>query len=96
MPISADLSEDNPWWRDPDSIQRDMKIVDLDGATVNWKPRIGYTFNFLEDLVYSLRGPRQVGKTTLVKLQIKQKMNEGVSPYNIMYYAFDVDTSPRD
>lgn len=37
-----------------------------------------------------------MGKTTLIKLQIKQKMDGGVSPYSIMYYAFDVDTSPKD
>lgn len=96
MPISADLIEDNPWWRNPSSIQRDMKIVDLDRSIVDWRPRIAYTFDFSKDLVYSLRGPRQVGKTTLVKLQIKQKLDEGVSPHNIMYYAFDVDTAPRD
>ena len=96
MPISADLVEDNPWWRDPDSIQLDMKIVEFNGAKIRWRPRIGYTFRFSEDLVYSLRGPRQVGKTTLVKLQIKQRLDEGVLPYNIMYYAFDVDTAPRD
>ena len=96
MPISTNLAEDNPWWRDPDSIRRDKKITDLDDATVNWRPRIADTFNFSKDLVYSLRGPRQVGKTTLVKLQIKRMLDEGVSPYNIMYYAFDVDITPRD
>ncbi|MYG33522.1 MAG: ATP-binding protein [Cenarchaeum sp. SB0677_bin_16] len=96
MSIFTDLVEDNPWWRDPSLIGRDMKIVDLDGSVVNWKPRIAQTFNFSKDLVYSLRGPRQVGKTTLVKIQIKQKLDEGISPHNIMYYAFDVDTSPRD
>lgn len=77
-------------------IRRDMKIAGLDGLMVSWKPRIAYTFNFSKDLVYSLRGPRQVGKTTLIKLQIKQKLDEGVSPYNILYYAFDVDTTPKD
>lgn len=96
MPVSTDLAEDNPWWRDPESIRRDMKIVDLDNSIVDWMPRIAHTFDFSKDLVYSLRGPRQVGKTTLLKLQIKQKMDEGVSPNNIMYYAFDIDTTPKD
>ncbi|MBI1658343.1 MAG: ATP-binding protein [Thaumarchaeota archaeon] len=75
MSVSADLAEDNPWWSDPTSIRRDMKIVDLDNSIVDWKPRIAHTFDFSKDLVYSLRGPRQVGKTTLIKLQIKQKMD---------------------
>lgn len=96
MPVSTDLIEDNPWWKDPSLIQHDKKIVDLDRSAIDWKPRIAYTFDFSKDLVYSLRGPRQVGKTTFVKLQIKKKLDEGISPHNIMYYAFDVDTAPKD
>ena len=41
-------------------------------------------------MVYVLRGPRQVGKTTLVKLQIKKFLNEGISPWNILYYSLDM------
>lgn len=63
---------------------------------VDWRPRIANTFDFTKDAVYSLRGPRQVGKTTLIKLQIKQKLDEGVLPHNIMYYALDVDNTPKD
>ena len=36
-----------------------------------------------------------MGKTTLIKTLIKQKLDEGISPHNIMYYALDVDISPR-
>ena len=46
--------------------------------------------------MYSLRGPRQIGKTTLVKMLIRKFMREGVSPWNIMYYAFDVENSPKE
>lgn len=30
------------------------------------------------------------------KLRSEQKLDEGVSPHNIMYYAFDVDTISKD
>ena len=96
MSTYSDLVEDNPWWRDPSSILRDIKITTLDRSVVKWMPQIADTIDFSKDLVYSLRGPRQVGKTTFVKTQIRQKLDEGVSPHNIMYYAFDVDVSPKD
>lgn len=93
--ISQDLVDDNPWWRSPDLIHKDMKIVELDNSTVVWHPRIAHTFNLGEDLVYTLRGPRQTGKTTLIKSQIKKLLESGISPHNIMYYAFDVDNTSR-
>ena len=96
MPISLDLIKDNPWWKNPNSIQQDMKILELSKSLISQSTRTAYTFDFSNDLVYSLRGPRQVGKTTLLKAQIQKKLDEGVSPYNIMYYAFDVDTTPKD
>ncbi|MBI2410898.1 MAG: ATP-binding protein [Candidatus Kerfeldbacteria bacterium] len=44
----------------------------------------------LEDEVISLLvGPRQVGKTTLMMLQIEHLINSGVSPKNIWYVNFD-------
>ena len=52
------------------------------------------TFEF-NDLIYSLRGPRQVGKTTLVKLMIRDLLKE-TSKWNIMYYSFDLEANPSD
>lgn len=38
---------------------------------------------------------RQIGKTALVKTLIREFIRGGVSPWNIMYYAFDVENSPK-
>jgi len=96
MAILADLSEDNPWWKSKEKIIQDPKINEWENSIIKWLPRISYTFDFDTDLVYSLRGPRQIGKTTLVKLQIKKLLDSGVSPWNIMYYAFDIDNTPKN
>lgn len=96
MVISSELYEDNPWWKSPDKIDDDNKITEWNNSQIKWKPRIIHTFDFSKDIVYSLRGPRQVGKTTLIKLQIKDFLSQGVSPWNIMYYAFDVDNTPKN
>ncbi len=47
------------------------------------------------DLIYSLRGPRQVGKTTLLKLEMKRLL-ASVPRWNVMYYSFDLGGTPAD
>ncbi len=88
--------EFNPWWISKDTINQDKKIIELANSKIHWDPRIRHTFDYSKDIVYSLRGPRQVGKTTLIKLQIKNFLEKGVSPWNIFYYSFDLDNSAKD
>lgn len=96
MVLTSELLEDNPWWKSASRINDDDKIIEWDTSTIKWDPRIRHAFDYSNDIVYSLRGARQVGKTTLIKLQIRDFLQEGVSPWNIMYYAFDVDNTPKD
>ena len=55
-------------------------------------------YDFADDrtVVYTLRGPRQVGKTTLAKLQIKKFLDGGVHPLCILYCVMDMTQDPRD
>ncbi|MGA2877044.1 MAG: ATP-binding protein, partial [Nitrososphaerales archaeon] len=85
----------NSWWKSANEIDADESILQWE-QSIQYDPRLRRTFNYLNDIVYSLRGPRQVGKTTLVKLQIRDFLRMGVSPWNIMYYSFDLETSPSD
>jgi predicted AAA+ superfamily ATPase len=86
----------NPWWRSSNEIEKDASITQWENSPLKYDPRIRHTFNYISDIVYSLRGPRQVGKTTLVKLQIRDFLSKGMSPWNIMYYSFDLEKSPGD
>lgn len=86
----------NPWWQSKDRIKNDKKIEELAQSRIKWDPRIRQKFNYNQDTVYSLRGPRQVGKTTLVKLQINEFLEKNVNPWNIMYYAFDIHNQPEN
>lgn len=96
MAVFIDLAEDNPWWKSPKEIEKDHEIMEWEQSFIKWIPRIIHTFDLNSDLMYSLRGPRQIGKTTLVKLQIREFLKNGVSPWNIMFYAFDIDNTPKD
>lgn len=85
----------NPWWKDTAAIDDDSQIRKWENSQLKWEPRIQKEFRE-EDLIYTLRGPRQVGKTTMLKLMIRERLQSGWNPWNLMYYSFDVQTSPAD
>ncbi len=85
----------NPWWTGRQDIENDNEIQKWEKSTLKWIPRIKEKFR-QEDLIYTLRGPRQVGKTTLVKLMIRDLLKNGINPWNTLYYSFDVEKNPSD
>lgn len=91
---ASDLIDYNPWWKNKSTIEEDPQIKIWEESKLKWNPRLRYTFH-PGDFIYSLRGPRQVGKTTLVKLEIRQVLDM-VPKWNVMYYSFELENSPRD
>ena len=100
MVKDSDIIRDNPWWRGPDLIDHDPEITAWMGSKLQIVPRIMHkiTYDFEPDntVVYTLRGTRQIGKTTLIKLQIREFLKKGTSPWNIFYYSFDLCKTPRE
>ena len=84
----------NPWWKDKSAIETDPKIRAWNDSKLELDPESRQEFKD-EDYIYSLRGSRQVGKTTRIKLEI-QKMLKKVPEWNVMYYFFESDNSPRN
>lgn len=69
----------NPWWKGKEFIARDKHILDLKEKEYQWRPELLEKLKLIPNNIFTLRGPRQVGKTTLVKLLIKnllEKVNE--------------------
>lgn len=89
------LSSQNPWWLNPAEIKNDIHITASESSKLTWDPRIIHTYNLSKDAVYTLRGPRQVGKTTAVKLMIKKLLENGVPPRQIFYWVCDLIESPK-
>ena len=85
----TDLNEQNPWWRNKRLIDEDHLIRVWEKSSFKWKPQIMETFEWDANIVYTLRGPRQVGKTTLLKLKIRELLREGVDPRRIFYWTCD-------
>ncbi len=73
----------NPWWADPDAIYDDERVE----KALSQKPRINYRF---EQTNKVLIGPRQVGKTTYMKLFIANLIESGVNPRNVLYFSCDL------
>lgn len=95
MVDDSQIRTSNPWWKALDNIERDAKITEWEKSAIRYDPllrhKIRYDFEPDNTVVYTLRGPRQVGKTTLIKLQIRDFLTRGrVWPWNIFYYSFDV------
>lgn len=84
----TDIRKQNPWWEDPGRIREDIKLREFENAQVKWMPRLLKDIDLEKNAVYGLRGPRQVGKTTLVKILVRNLLAEK-NASNIMYFACD-------
>lgn len=87
------LSEQNPWWIDSKNIQNDHKLKILDKSLLKWEPNIEHYIELDYDAIYTLRGPRQVGKTTLIKNIIRKLLlTKKINPENIFFWSFERNT----
>ena len=90
-----DITKQNPWWEDASYINADWKIKAFDSAILKWHPRLMKYVNLEKDVLYSIRGPRQVGKTTMAKMMIRELLKTR-KPSNIFYYSCDLVRSPSE
>ncbi len=80
----------NPWWKNKSEILKDDKVK----KALETKPEHVYTFKN-ENII--LLGPRQVGKTTYIKLVIMDLLiNKNINPRNILYLTCDFIDSKED
>ncbi len=100
MVADGDIIRDNPWWRGSDWVDYDPEITAWMRSKLQIVPRIMhkiiYDFEPDNSVVYTLRGTRQIGKTTMIKLQIHEFLKKGTSPWNILYYSFDLCKTPSE
>lgn len=90
----SQLSDQNPWWVDKNKILQDNQISNLSKLQFQWDPKIRHYVNLDKDVVYTIRGPRQVGKTTLIKIIIKDLLiNKKIKPENIFFWSCERNNS---
>ena len=86
-PLIQELTRSNPWWTNPDWEESDPQLVAAARAPFQRRPAV------LDDVrppnLYSLRGPRRAGKSTLLKQTIARLYKGGLDPRRICYFAAD-------
>ncbi|WP_456450020.1 ATP-binding protein [Palaeococcus sp. (in: euryarchaeotes)] len=77
------ISLQNPWWKNKEEIYNDDKIK----IALSKENPLKYGFEKKNKIII---GPRQVGKTTYLKLAILELIEKGINPRNIMYFSCDL------
>lgn len=77
----------NPWWVNPFAIQEDKKIKEFESKKYKYYSPL-LNFEFKPNNLYSLRGPRQLGKTTIIKLLIRKLLlKEKINPLAVFFWS---------
>jgi len=81
------LSIQNPWWKDSNDIQLDPKIKQYKDAPIKYTPTKVLKADLQLGSINILFGPRQTGKSTSLKLLIKQLLeSDHIETHNIFYF----------
>ncbi|WP_457558206.1 ATP-binding protein [Candidatus Harpocratesius sp.] len=75
----------NPWWIG----EEDENFQNWQQKQIKWVPDIIKKITLEPFSLHFLTGPRQVGKTTTLKILIHNLLENGENPHNILYYPCD-------
>lgn len=89
-----DLRRQNPWWRGHTWESRDRQLTALARARFAYDPKP--LDGIQPGNVYSLLGPRRVGKSTAAKHAIRRLLDSGYPPRRVVYHSCDLLTGAAD
>jgi len=88
----SEIVDQNPWWAEgTDFVSHDPHLKAAQPIFFRRRP-----LEMAPGNIYTLRGPRQVGKTTYFKETVKELLRKGVPPRTILYLSVDFFTSRRE
>ncbi|RAO99401.1 ATPase AAA [Petrotoga sp. 9PW.55.5.1] len=86
-----DLHIMNPWWRDKMTIYQDRNIINYEKSNFKYYPEKLFSNIPVDKFgIYTIRGPRQVGKTTFIKLFIRKLIEDNIDPLRILFFTCDM------
>ena len=87
----AEIVRQNPWWEDRAWAARDHHLTSLPEGVVLPQPVFAREIMLGDESVHVVRGPRQVGKSTGLKLLARRCLvEEGVAPLDVIYLSLDL------
>jgi predicted AAA+ superfamily ATPase len=81
------LKEQNPWWEG--KFEEDREYKKWRESKVKWIPKVMDKIELKPYSLHFIFGPRQVGKTTLLKLLVKKLLDSNIAPESIFYFRCD-------
>lgn len=86
--LEEQIFQQNPWWTEPGAVQLEPELRRYSKAPIHWDPPALSSIPLEPGHVHTLRGPRQVGKTTTVKRLLERLISQGKT--GTFYYSFDL------
>ncbi|PXF62202.1 MAG: hypothetical protein C4B59_00910 [Candidatus Methanogaster sp.] len=86
----TDYAIQNVWWQGKAYINEDRHINSYLAKKYRWRSPIPGEIKLDPGSISTIRGPRQIGKTTLVKLIIKSLIKDGADEKAVFYATCDV------
>jgi uncharacterized protein len=80
----------NPWWSESEWPVGDRQLELLERAPVRLPTELVDAIDLTKAGIHVLRGPRQVGKTTDLKLLVRRALAEGSDARSIVYLTLDL------
>lgn len=80
-----EIFDQNPWWKEKASIEQDYDIIKWKEKKFRWMPDIVDKINTKPFSLHIILGPRQTGKTTALKLFIREFLKER-DPKSLFYF----------
>jgi len=85
-----DLTLLNHWWKGKEQIKEDKNIKEFEEKKYKFFSKTLKNAELKPNNVFTLRGPRQVGKTTVIKLKIKDLLfNEKINENAVFFWNCD-------
>ncbi|BAB66178.1 ATP-binding protein [Sulfurisphaera tokodaii] len=82
-----EFSDLNPWWYSDN--WKDKHIEDWESQKIKWRPNWIDEISLTPFSLNFIYGPRQTGKTTGLKIMIKELIEKGKDPKSIFYLDLD-------
>lgn len=86
------IFEQNPWWTRPGWRADDPHLASLDTQPVRLQADLVDGLDLNGPGIHILRGPRQVGKSTDLKLLVERALAEGIGARSVVYLSLDLLT----
>ena len=87
------ISRLNPWWRGAEAVANDPHLRQRAASRFLWNPPALDAMPLEPGSTHTLRGPRQVGKTTTLKALLARIVARGER--RVLYYSFDLQRESR-